>query len=84
MECIERLGGRCVRCGYASDLRGLQFDHIDSSTKVKNISAYLGHGWARHGGLKPYLLAELQKCQLLCGTHHAIKTAETVEAANVA
>ena len=80
MEGIERLGGRCVRCGYASDLRGLQFDHIDPSTKIKNISSYLAHGWAQDGGLKPYLRVELQKCQLLCATCHAIKTAEAFDA----
>ena len=80
MECIERLGGRCVRCGYASDLRALQFDHVDPSMKIKNISAYLASGWAKGGGLKPYLLAELQKCQLLCATCHAIKTVEDFDA----
>lgn len=62
----EHLGGRCVVCGTDADL---EFDHIEPSTKVINISnAIVAHwSWER-------LLTELIKCQLLCAEHHRAKT----------
>jgi hypothetical protein len=52
-----RLGGRCARCGATENL---QFDHVDGSTKVANISEITN--WALER-----FLAEVDKCQLLCG-----------------
>ena len=80
MECIERLGGVCARCGYKENLLALQFDHIDPSTKSFKIGSVL-QGQRRHTGadgsvLKPSLIAELAKCQLLCANCHAIKSGE--------
>lgn len=53
----ERLGGKCARCGATENL---QFDHINPATKVANISEIANWSLAR-------FLAEVDKCQLLCG-----------------
>jgi hypothetical protein len=45
------------RCGATE---GLQFDHIDSRTKIANISEVTN--WRLYR-----FLAEVDKCQLLCG-----------------
>jgi hypothetical protein len=62
----EQLGGKCVRCGSTENL---QFDHIDPATKTQAISRM----W---GSAEALLLAELQKCQLLCKPCHQAKTSE--------
>ena len=62
---IEMLGGECVRCGATE---GLEFDHIDPSTKKFTISG-LSRAWDD-------LVAEAAKCQLLCEPCHVAKGAE--------
>ena len=78
MEAIELLGGVCVDCGYKKDLRALQFDHEDSSTKVFKISSMLSSQRTKPGEdgsfLKPSLRVELAKCMLRCANCHAIKS----------
>ena len=64
VEVLTRFGNRCQLCGAISDL---QFDHIDRSTKVHNISKM----WTAS---KEKFDAELAKCQLLCGDCHKKKT----------
>ena len=63
------MGGCCAKCG-TTDLRILQFDHIDPSTKLYAISAM------RCADTETFL-AEVQKCQLLCANCHQIKTHHT-------
>jgi 5-methylcytosine-specific restriction endonuclease McrA len=63
---IEMLGGKCVRCGTTE---GLEFDHIDPSTKRFSVCVGLTRAWAE-------LVTEAEKCQLLCRPDHLIKTAE--------
>ena len=66
LERIEYLGGKCVGCGECNpDL--LQFDHIDRSKKEFNISK-------KCDLVLEKIIPELDKCQLLCNTCHAIKT----------
>ncbi len=61
------LGGVCVRCGTTDDL---EFDHIDPATKSFAIGVSIHRRWSD-------LVAEVAKCQLLCGPCHRAKTAES-------
>lgn len=63
---LERFGNACGVC--ASRVR-LEFDHIDSTSKIFNISDKLGRV------SREVLDKELNKCQLLCGKCHRRKTA---------
>lgn len=63
---IASLGGKCVVCGTEDSL---ELDHIDPSTKSFNIS----EAW---GKSESVWWAEVEKCQLLCITHHKKKTAK--------
>ena len=72
MEAIERLGGCCIRCGYKADLRALQIDHIDPTTRAFHVSRTGNYSF--RNGFTPAALQELGKCQLLCANCHAIKT----------
>lgn len=63
-EAIETLGGHCAWCPATE---GLQFDHIDPSTKTMTIAKMWTASEAR-------FQAELVKCQLLCGPHHQEKS----------
>lgn len=60
---FEYLGGLCVVCGARDNL---EVDHIDPSQKSFEINHNLTFD-AR-------LTGELDKCQLLCETHHLEKT----------
>jgi hypothetical protein len=64
-EARARLGGRCVVCGSEDDL---EMDHIDPATKLFTVS----NGCSRPSS---EFWAEVEKCQLLCSSHHAEKTA---------
>lgn len=64
---LHHLGGICS-CG---SIERLQFDHIDGSTKLFNISEAIRDGWSWER-IQP----ELDKCQLLCSPCHLAKTAE--------
>ena len=53
------------------DYRVLDFDHIDPKTKAFNVSDCVRRGMSRKT-----VLAEIQKCQVLCANCHRIKTFE--------
>lgn len=61
---FEKFGGCCKNCGSKESL---QFDHIDESTKLYNISEMHYHS-------DKLFYDELDKCQLLCKTCHERKT----------
>lgn len=64
LKWLERLGGVCVECGATDDLH---FDHIDWREKRFNVAIR----WR----IKDELMAEeMLRCQLLCVTHHRLKT----------
>lgn len=61
---VAAMGGKCIQCG---SVEKLEFDHIDRKLKTFSI----GTLWWKP---KAELLAELEKCQLLCKTCHIEKT----------
>ena len=61
----EKLGGKCAKCG---EVGGLEFDHIDPTTKMYSIAAI----WTAS---KTIFESEITKCQLLCIDCHKNKTA---------
>ncbi|MGH2451550.1 MAG: hypothetical protein ACRDGE_09825 [Candidatus Limnocylindria bacterium] len=66
-------GGRCVDCGYSATLEALDFHHRDASTKDFALGTF-GGAWKR-------VLAEAEKCDLLCASCHRIRHAIEDEAA---
>jgi hypothetical protein len=62
----------CVDCGER-DIRCLQFDHRDRSTKTANVAHLLG-------GALPWkaILAEIEKCDVRCANCHSRRTAAQV------
>lgn len=66
---IEFLGGKCFQCGATE---GLEFDHIDPTTKSFTIAHCPTASEER-------MLAEIKKCQLLCHACHEKKTYSTTK-----
>ena len=63
-EAIEKLGGKCNKCGSTEKL---QLDHIDPKNKSFDVSLFLSVP------LKLFR-EELKKCQVLCFNCHSIKS----------
>lgn len=63
-EAIQKLGGKCVKCGEEENL---EFDHIDPATKKFSITNLI----------RQNITGELAKCQLLCKKCHQDKTGRT-------
>lgn len=61
---IEKLGGKCVKCGSTDKL---EVDHIDRTVKELSFERMTMVSMER-------FLAELAKCQLLCDPCHGDKT----------
>lgn len=59
--------GPCKDCGNRFNPWQMDFDHRDRSTKGGNISRLLKYG-------KKKLLAELEKCDLVCANCHRNRT----------
>jgi len=71
IACFEYLvGAQCVDCGYAEDIRALEFDHIPGrGIKRATIAGRLFSS-------REWLEEELDKCEVVCSNCHAIRTAE--------
>lgn len=74
-ECLALLGGnhpQCANCGYDSDARALEFDHIDND-------AYVDRANGKKSG-KNYLWKEIKanphRFQILCANCNRIKAIE--------
>jgi hypothetical protein len=66
---VDYLGGKCKKCGYNKSLVALDFNHLDPSKKLKNLSAMQrGNSWET-------IKRELDKCELLCANCHREHTA---------
>jgi hypothetical protein len=64
-----KLTAGCADCGYAAHPAALHFDHRPGVDKVFNI------GSARQFAM-PTLVAEIEKCNVVCANCHAVRTAE--------
>ena len=72
---IERFGGVCKDCHGLFPSAVFHFHHVEPTTKAKEVSNLLG------GDLQ-VLLAEAEKCVMLCANCHIIRhaTRETISA----
>ena len=59
----------CVDCGVSNPIV-LEFDHIDETTKFKEVSRMIadGYSWVR-------IQEEIDKCDVRCANCHRIRTA---------
>lgn len=71
IEAVELKGGACMDCGFRGDPVCFHFDHRDPHSKTAGVSVLLGS--ANHMAL----LAELEKCDLVCANCHAIRTSRS-------
>ena len=56
----------CSRCGATPDTAEIHFHHIDPASKRFEIA-----NWRKIGATESELLAEIEKCQLLCRECHS-------------
>lgn len=61
----------CVACGE-NDIRVLEFDHIDPSTKKHNVGRMVA---SQHHSIAA-IQKEIDKCQVICANCHRRKTHE--------
>jgi hypothetical protein len=65
LELVRKLGGKCSVCGYEKNLAGLTFHHIESDKKEYQLDLRsLGNRSIES------IMAEFDKCQLLCANCH--------------
>lgn len=62
-KAVEYLGGVCVVCNTTENL---EFDHIKPESKCKSIARMSSYSEEK-------FMIEVDKCQLLCDTHHKEK-----------
>ena len=69
-ECVDYLGGECLKSGWGDHLAGLSFHHRNPSEKEFELNS--------NGLLLKWeaMEKELNKCDLLCVRCHAVKEAE--------
>ena len=67
LEEMQRRGGKCAKCGF-SDIRALDWHHLDPNEKVNSISEMV-----RDRVSMDKLQAELDKCELICANCHRIE-----------
>ena len=67
LEEMQRRGGKCAKCGF-SDIRALDWHHLDPYEKVNSISEMI-----RDRVSMDKLQAELDKCELICANCHRIE-----------
>lgn len=61
----------CNDCGYNKNGYALQFDHMDGFEKKEAVSNLIrsDYGWDT-------IMAEIDKCEVVCANCHAIRTKE--------
>ena len=63
LKAVELKGGKCSRCGYKKCIAALAFHHRDPSEKEFDFHYGQHRSWE-------LLIAELEKCDLLCKNCH--------------
>lgn len=72
-----KLASGCVDCGYNTHPAALDFDHIDGTTKVDNVSKLARlRSWAA-------IEAEIAKCEVVCANCHRIRTVSRLDGHSV-
>jgi hypothetical protein len=69
IELIEKLGGKCLKCGYAGHPGAFHFHHLDPTFKNFEINS--------NRLLRKDRFEELDKCSLLCANCHCIEHSNT-------
>ena len=64
-----KLSSGCKDCGYAVEACALQFDHLPGYEKVEAIAVLVKRGVAWKT-----VLAEIEKCEVVCANCHSIRT----------
>lgn len=59
----------CLDCGSYFPPYVMDFDHRDAGLKVNNIARFI-----REGVSKAKILAEIEKCDLVCSNCHRVRT----------
>lgn len=67
LQLIALLGGHCADCGLAVHPAAFHFDHQDRTQKLDNLGHMMGYSWER-------IMAEAEKCELVCANCHAVRT----------
>lgn len=76
IQALDYLGGKCIDCGYNENIDGLQFDHLPVHGKPDRRALLMSRTWS-------IIQAELDKCELVCGTCHSIRTANRRAASSI-
>ena len=63
-----KVGKGCMDCGYNKHPAALHFDHRPGEIKLFNIGCQINGSWER-------LKTEILKCDVVCATCHAVRTA---------
>lgn len=68
-QLVAYKGGCCMECGYSRSLHALEFDHLDPRSKTVSLAALISRHakWTR-------LVAEADKCDLVCSNCHRERT----------
>lgn len=63
-----KLAAGCADCGYRDHTAALDFDHLEGTTKLANVSRLIRlRSW-------PVVLEEIAKCDVVCSNCHRIRT----------
>ena len=65
-QCVEHLGGKCIKCGY-DNVFALTFHHRNVDEKSFEVSKMLANQWTFER-----LKSELDKCDVLCANCHIL------------
>lgn len=80
IEIDELKSKPCTDCGYSFPSCCMDFDHLDGTKKVDNISAMIGNRTTS----REKIYEEISKCELVCSNCHRIRTHQRIKNGHVA